>query len=378
MTAFVVSDVLGRKAGAYLATWLLFRELARLGLKVTCFARHESWAGQESTDQFEVVRPWLLKGCRRDWPGQCLAWQASRRIRREQPNLVFVAGVTLLARYLLKSASANQLLIWELTNANPGNKFVDREAARLLSRCRGLLSPSKAIDQHIRRTYGYQGPILRLPFWVEDESEKQKAESRKQKWDSGTMGLRDNGFAADFIFLGRRDSEKGLSELIKATAIVAGEYPAVNVLICGAGDEKPFETLARELGVSQNVTLRFFSTRIEAMDVLSRSRCLVLPSYHEGYPLVLLEAAQHGVPVIATTVGSIPELLNGSKAAILVPPRDVSSLAGAMLRILRESPHDYEQRCRTALDLFGRVSSAEVVATRLRNLLAQLKENSAA
>ena len=152
----------------------------------------------------------------------------------------------------------------------------------------------------------------------------------------------------------------------------------MNVLICGAGDEKPFETLARELGVSQNVTLRFFSTRIEAMDVLSRSRCLVLPSYHEGYPLVLLEAAQHGVPVIATTVGSIPELLNGSKAAILVPPRDVSSLAGAMLRILRESPHDYEQRCRTALDLFGRVSSAEVVATRLRNLLAQLKENSAA
>ena len=180
MTAFVVSDVLGRKAGAYLATWLLCRELARLGLKVTCFARHESWAGQESTDQFEVVRPWLLKGCRRDWPGQCLAWQASRRIRREQPNLVFVAGVTLLARYLLKSASANQLLIWELTNANPGNKFVDREAARLLSCCRGLLSPSKAIDQYIRQTYGYQGPILRLPFWVEDESEKQKAEGRER------------------------------------------------------------------------------------------------------------------------------------------------------------------------------------------------------
>ncbi len=386
MTTFVVSDVLGREAGAYLATWLLCRELARLGPKVTCFAQHESWAGQESADQFEVVRPWLQKGCRWDWPGQCLAWQANRRIRREQPDLVLVVGVTPLAKYLLKSASASQLLIWELTNANPGNKFVDREAARLLSCCRGLLSPSKAIDQYIRQTYGYQGPILRLPFWVEDESEKQKAEGRGQRTEVGglreqdnrTAGPRDNGFAADFIFLGRRDKEKGLNELIRATALVAKEFPTVRVLIAGQGTEEPYAGLARELCVGTNVSFHFFPTRAETMDALSHSRCLVLPSYHEGYPLVLLEAAQHGVPVIATTVGSIPELLNGSRAAILVPPRDVSSLGGAMLRILRESPQDYEQRCRTALDLFGRVSSAEAVATRLKSLLAQLKENSAA
>ncbi len=362
MTAFVISDVLGQRAGAYIATSLLCRELTRAGLKVSCFAQHESGAKEEPCDTFDVVRPWLRKGCRWDWPGRCLARQAIRQIRRDPPDFAFVMGVTSLAGYLLRSDIANRLSILELTNANPGNKFIDSHASRLLSRCRAMISPSKVIDQNIRQTYGYQGSLLRLPFWIEDHERLQNPAPQK--------------FLADFIYLGRRDKEKGIEELVRATAVVRDSFPSVRVLIAGAGSEKPFSSLASELDVAQNVVFQFFESRCETMEALARSRCLVLPSYHEGYPLVLLEALQHSVPFIATPVGSIPELYDSSRAALLVPARDDQALAGAMKLMLSESSDEYAGRRATAHELFQSLSSAGIVASRLRKVLRALEASS--
>lgn len=377
-TAFVITDTFGQQGGSHLSALLLCEELVRLGLGVKCFAQSTALGASCST-RYPLVTPLLRRGWRWDWPGKCLAWQARRSIRRDHPDFVFVCGVDRLARYLLQSDAATRLLIWENTNANPGNKFVDPEAVRLLRRARALLSPSATIDQCVRQTYGYAGPLLRLPFWVEDEREKQKGEGSGQRTEVGglreqdnrTAGPRDNGFAADFIFLGRRDVEKGLNELIRATARVAKKFPIVRVLITGQGTEESYAGLARELHIEPNVTFHCFPTRAETMAALSQSRYLVLPSYHEGYPLVLLEAAQCGVPFIATRVGSVPELFEGSPAALLVPPKDGLALAEAMLTLLSESPTLYEQRRKAAFQLFSSLSSHEAVASRLRKALYQ-------
>ena len=110
------------------------------------------------------------------------------------------------------------------------------------------------------------------------------------------------------------------------------------------------------------------------MDALANSRCLVLPSYHEGYPLVLLEAVRFGVPVIATTVGSVPEVFAGSEAALLIPPKDVSSLADAMRTILSESPEHHQERRQAARELFRKLNSTEAIRARLETLLQQARE----
>jgi glycosyltransferase involved in cell wall biosynthesis len=267
--------------------------------------------------------------------------------------------VTRLARYLLDTDVAGHLLVWELTNATPGNKHVDAQASRLLGRCRAVLSPSQTIDQNIRLNHGYKGRILRLPFWIED----------CQRASSPTPCE----FLADFIYLGRRDVEKGLNELIRATAIVARELPQVRVLIAGQGSEATFAALARDLGVSGNVRFQFFQTREEALSALKRCRCLVLPSYHEGYPLVLLEAARSGVPFIATAVGSVPELYGDTCAAILISPRDDHALAQAMVRTLSEAAEQYQMRRAAAQAVFRRVSSAEAIETQLSKLLLALE-----
>ena len=106
------------------------------------------------------------------------------------------------------------------------------------------------------------------------------------------------------------------------------------------------------------------------MAALAGARYLVLPSYHEGYPLVLLEAARAGVPMIATPVGSIPEMFGDSGACRLVPVRDSVGLAKEMLAAMRETKDAYEARRIQARMHFERVSSASAVASRFSALRA--------
>ncbi|MCX6896750.1 MAG: glycosyltransferase family 4 protein [Verrucomicrobia bacterium] len=356
---FIYGGLLGQGAGAYLASWLLCRELESMGYAVTCFAQTVAWGGAIPQFNFRIVTPWVRHGCRWDWPGRCLTWQMRRMIRREKPDFVFCLGVIRQTRYLLQSEVASQLIVWELTNATPGNKFVDAEAVRLLGRCRAMLSPSVAIDENIRRNHGYQGPILRLPFWIEDWQQPVPETPEK--------------FTADFIYLGRRDEEKGLRELVRATALVAREFPQVRVLIAGPGSAEPYATLAREAGVAGNVRFEFFASRADMMAALAGSRALILPSYHEGYPLVTLEAAQLGVPFVATAVGSIPEVFGASGAAVLCPPRDDRALAEAMLTLLRESAADYQARRQAARRVFEKVSSQQSIRRTLEAVIDYLR-----
>ena len=375
--AFVVSDMLGEKAGSHVATLLLCRQLQQLDLRVDCFAVAATWDKRMPDLPFAVSRPWLRRGCRWDWPGKCLAWQVMRRIRSEKPRWVFVVGLTRLTGYLLHSDVAEQLIVWELTNATPGNKHVNAVARQLLGRCRAVLSPSQTIDQNIRINHGCKGRILRLPFWIEEvEGEEQKAESRKQKARESDLPTPNSYLPAPSFaspdFLGRRDVEKGLHELVRATVEVAKQFPGVRVLIAGPGSEAPFAAAARELGVGGNIQFQFFRTREDTMAALKRSRWLVLPSYHEGYPLVLLEAARFGVPFIATTVGSVPELYGESAAAILIPPCNHGALAEAMVHLMSESTEQYKHRQDAARAAFHRLSSAESVRAQLLALLLTL------
>lgn len=355
--------MLGHRGGGCLAPLLLCQELVRLGLRVTCFTLLAEFVDGSAPRGFDIVLPKVNKGHRWDWPAKCLAWQALRQIQRERAQFVFVMGVTSLARYFLQSNVADRTLIWEFTNANPGNKFVDGEASRLLSRCCAMLSPSHTIDGGIRSTYNYQGPVLRLPFWIEDEHR--------------AFALPPAEFLADFIYLGRRDVEKGLHELIQATALTAKRFPHVRVLIAGPGSEEPFAAWVRENRMEANVSFHFFSTRAETMDALARSRCLILPSYHEGYPLVLLEAAQRSIPFIATRVGSVGEIFNDSGAGIMVPPKNAALLAQAMQRFCAESETEHIARREASRKVFDRLCTGEMVETAIRKVLDTLDEMNA-
>ncbi|MCM2272759.1 MAG: glycosyltransferase family 4 protein [candidate division Zixibacteria bacterium] len=151
---------------------------------------------------------------------------------------------------------------------------------------------------------------------------------------------------------GRFSAEKGQADLIRATAIASARAPRLRLIMAGNGPE--FER-CRELITRHHLEQIVFMPGFErdAVAYLKDADFLVNPSLSEGLPNVILEAMAVGVPVIATNVGGVPELLTDNESGLLVPPSDPMSLATAILRLVDN------------LDLRGRLAAtaSQVLST---------------
>lgn len=133
--------------------------------------------------------------------------------------------------------------------------------------------------------------------------------------------------------IGRLSPEKGVDLFVQAAAVVHRQHPETQFLIAGDGPERStLESLAAQLGLSQHV---HFLGRSETMpEFLASLDLVVSASRMEGLPMTLLEAMASGRPIVATTVGEIPTVLDGGKAGLLVPPENSHALAEAILTLL--------------------------------------------
>jgi glycosyltransferase involved in cell wall biosynthesis len=136
------------------------------------------------------------------------------------------------------------------------------------------------------------------------------------------------------LFCGKVCAEKGVFDLLRAFASVAREFRAAKLVICGDGELHRVKSFACSLNIQDRVTYSGWISAADVADFMKRATVLVLPSYEEGLPMVVLEAMANGLPVIATPVGGIPEMLRDEKGAILVKPGDVAQLGEAIRRIL--------------------------------------------
>ena len=117
---------------------------------------------------------------------------------------------------------------------------------------------------------------------------------------------------------------KGIGELIEAMKLIASTD--VTLKICGGGPEADhFKSLAQGMN-----NIEFLGHIDNVLQVLRSADVLVHPSYHEGFGLSLVEAEMCGLPIIASDVGSIPEIVKDSVSGILVPPKSARDLADAI------------------------------------------------
>jgi L-malate glycosyltransferase len=130
-------------------------------------------------------------------------------------------------------------------------------------------------------------------------------------------------------------SEKGHEVLLAAAAIVAQRVPDIEFHLAGGGPMQPaLERQARDLGLGGVV--RFLGHREDVPQVLQEADVFVLPSRTEAFPNGLLEAMGASLPVVASDVGGIPELVQHEGNGLLVPVGDPRALASAILRIVHE------------------------------------------
>jgi glycosyltransferase involved in cell wall biosynthesis len=128
--------------------------------------------------------------------------------------------------------------------------------------------------------------------------------------------------------------QKALDVLVRAVALLRPRFPDVRLLIAGGGDRTALEALAAELGIVDAVS--FLGARRDIENVLAAGEIAVSSSDFEGSPLSAMEYLAAALPVVATDVGGMPDLVHHGENGLLVPRRDPEALAGAIAELLSD------------------------------------------
>ncbi|MGR3377600.1 glycosyltransferase family 4 protein [Salipiger abyssi] len=135
------------------------------------------------------------------------------------------------------------------------------------------------------------------------------------------------------LFVGRLAGVKGVPVLLDAMAALKDRYPYLRLALIGDGPERAaLEERAKGLG--ETVVFLGYQSQAEVAKALAETDLFVLPSFAEGVPVVLMEAMAAGVPVIATQIAGIPELVTQWESGVLVPPGDAGALTEAIDQLL--------------------------------------------
>lgn len=126
--------------------------------------------------------------------------------------------------------------------------------------------------------------------------------------------------------------QKAVEVMIAATALVRRTHPDVRLLVAGEGDTAALLQVASAHGVGDAVSL--LGPRGDVPDLLAAASVGVLSSDFEGMPLAVLEYMAAGLPVVATDVGGVPEIVHDGETGFLVAPRDPPALAERIGRLL--------------------------------------------
>ncbi len=174
------------------------------------------------------------------------------------------------------------------------------------------------------------------------------------------------------LFVGRIAANKGLPHLFRALASLPDpERPPLVLMGPPWGENVALEATARELGIADGITwLGSVEDRRAYRATLRGASALVLPSAWEAFGLVVLDAMAAGVPVIASSVGALPEVLDHGRAGRLVPYGDPSALAEALRSVRRDRDVTEQQRARASVRV--REYDWPTSVARLRAVYAEL------
>jgi glycosyltransferase involved in cell wall biosynthesis len=161
-----------------------------------------------------------------------------------------------------------------------------------------------------------------------------------------------------FGYIGRLVPIKGLPTLLEAFALALGRAPSARLVLVGDGPDRPaLQEQVTALGLGPAV--RFAGWRTDLPALYRTFDAVVLSSRNEGTPLAVIEAMAAGRPVVATSVGGVPDVVADGKTGMLVPPDDPRTLADALVALV-DGP-----ALRRSLGAAGRQAVGRYRSTRL-------------
>lgn len=135
--------------------------------------------------------------------------------------------------------------------------------------------------------------------------------------------------------IGRLEPVKGPQYLIEAAKLVIEDFPEVTFLIAGEGSlRNELEMQCKNANILDKIV--FTGWTEDVPEILSTLHILVLPSLNEAVGRILIEAGASGIPVVASNVGGVPQIVNNNQTGLLVPPKDPYIMAQAIISLLKD------------------------------------------
>lgn len=199
-----------------------------------------------------------------------------------------------------------------------------RARQHVLQKVARFIAPSGALAWSLRESGFPADRIVILPHGVPESN----FAVRPRKPDLAPHGVH-------LLCVGRLVPGKGVQYLLEALCLVRQVYPNAILTVAGDGKFRPdLERLCASLGLTAVVRFVGAQSRSRLPELYAEADLVVIPSLSEIFPYVALEAAATGIPVVATNVGGIPEILGDG--AFLVPPMDPEALAEGILTALSD------------------------------------------
>jgi glycosyltransferase involved in cell wall biosynthesis len=291
-------------------------------------------------------------------------------VRQTSPDIVQTNNVK--SHFLIKAAGIEKQSHWiafhhgytttdlKMRFYNQLDRWSLRSAERVVTVCGAFerqLTGYGVPRKRIRIVHNSCGGMPRLP-----ETELRDVKKR--------LGIEPD--ARVLLTIGRLSREKGHADLLRAASWVRQMRPSLKYkfVVVGFGPEQArLEEQRDRLGLRPDLVLA--CSEAEVAPFYGIADMFILPSHTEGSPHVIFEAMAADVPIVATRVGGIPELLQDGETAILVPPRNPKRLACAIVRLL-DSPEVERRYADKAHETLRNRFSPEVYARGLLGIYGEV------
>lgn len=181
--------------------------------------------------------------------------------------------------------------------------------------------------------------------------------------------------APRLVCVGRLNEQKGQLLLVEAAAQLRAEGRQFELVLVGDGPLRTrLEQAITAFGLDGTVVLTGAATGDQVRAQMLASRALVLPSFAEGLPVVIMESLALGRPVLATRIAGVPELVQDGVHGWLMTAGDVAAIADGMRRILDAEPEELERMGHAGAERVRERHDIERIATDLEAIFGQIGE----
>jgi len=356
-----------RIGGLSVSVWELTTQLARLGTQVDVLTPQTSTDDYESTTGVRVVASPLGKKFLRNetldrdeerfldgydailsvanYAAKTLS-SCARSLERVTRQIHAIAQDRDLGTYLSLQPTIGEYLkmLWA--------KRIDEQNLRLLKGCK-TICVSQYLRRRMARGLEAAANLIQIPNGIQTQKFRPMSEEKEY----------------DILSMGRFQKSKGVDTLFHALhALAKGERESFKLAIVGQFSTDQRNRLLDLLPAALKNTVLFLGSvrRDELPAIINRAKMLVVPSRYESFGLPALEAIACGIPVVATRVGGLPEIVDDS-VGTLVEPNDAEALARAILAVLRDA--NLSQRVVTAGPARARKYDWNLIAPQIQSAL---------